>query len=214
MHWVDRGPEPSGLEAVSSRFTQEWVERYQGGEGSRPNPRWQQFHSDLSGVFSGLCGYCEEAGKGEIDHFKPVSKFPQLVYEWSNWVFACSSCNRSKSDKWPDDGYINPCSEDESEWPERFFDFDIETRELIPKANISDERRLKALQMIDNLNLNAPHHIKLREERLFLIEHEMEGLIENPEREQQFLDRITDRSFTLSSIARALLTERGFIIDD
>ena len=214
MHWVDRGPERSGLEALRSRLTQEWVEHYKNAKGNRPNPRWQQFHSDLSKVFSGLCGYCEEFDKGEIDHFRPVSKFPELVYEWSNWVFACSSCNRSKSNKWPDDGYINPCAEDESERPERFFDFHTETRELVPKANLSDERRLKARQMIKNLSLNAPHHMRLREERLFFIEHEIKGLIENSEEEQQFLEQITDRSFSLSSITRKMLDELGFVIDD
>ena len=29
-----------------------------------------------------MCGYCEEETAGEIDHFRPVSKCPSLVYEW------------------------------------------------------------------------------------------------------------------------------------
>lgn len=211
MHWVDRGAEPHGLEAVRLQYTQEWVERKR---GRRLSSRWGQFHEDLCKAFSGLCGYCEESGKGEIDHFIPTSKCPSLVYEWSNWVFSCHDCNQKKSNKWPDGGYIDPCAVDESERPENFFDFNIQSKKLIPNPTTSPENQDKAARMIKDLGLNDPHHIKKRAEKLYHIEHHLAGLTEDSDEEEELLGTITDRSFSLSSIARKLLEERGFDIAD
>ena len=211
MHWVDRGAEPSGLEAVRLQYTQEWIER---NRGRRPTPRWQQFHSDLCRAFSGLCGYCEEIDKGEIDHFKPTSKFPALVYEWSNWIFSCHTCNQKKSNKWPAGGYVDPCAASESERPENFFDFNTLSKKLIPNPNTSPENQAKADGMIKDLGLNDPHHIKARAEKLYHIEHHLARLTEDSDEETEFLATITDRSFPLSSIARKLLEERDFAIAD
>ena len=128
MHWVDRGEEPIGLKDVRRRFTSEWVDRHRSGTGNRPTPRWGEFREELGSKFHDLCGYCEEITPGEIDHFKPLSKFPDLVYEWSNWIFACNTCNsRFKKHKWPEQGFVDPCAEALSERPERFFDFDLMT---------------------------------------------------------------------------------------
>ena len=207
MHWVDRRQEPSGLADMRSHYTQEWVQRHQSGTGSRPPGRWRQFHGDLSRVFSGLCGYCEEQTDGDIDHFRPVSKFPELVYEWSNWILACQYCNRTKSSKWPDEGYIDPCASVESERPEHFFRFDISKGEIIPNADMPSDARRKARRMINDLDLNGQHHVNLREERRLFVEHYLDGLIEDSEEEQEFLEMITDRSFSLSSITRAMLEE-------
>ena len=215
MHWVDRGEEPSRLEAIRLQFTPGWVRYYPDRSGNRPtDTRWQDFRNDLSRVFYGLCAYCEEEDKGEVDHFRPVSKCPNLVYEWTNWVFACHNCNQSKSNKWPDAGYIDPCASIESERPEHFFDFDTSTGELIPITDLSEDASNRAVQMINDLSLNAPHHINRREERILFVGHRLGEVIENSEEEQEFLEKITSRDFALSSFNRALLEEQGFIIDD
>ena len=214
MHWVDRGPEPGGLEKVRSQFTQEWVDYCQDRTGSRPTPRWRQFHEDLSRAFSGLCGYCEEYTDGDIDHFRPRSKFPSLVYEWGNWILACQYCNRTKSSKWPDEGYIDPCTSVESERPENFFGFNTSTREIVPEEGLPSGAFHKARQMINDLDLNAPHHINLRADRIFFVEHHLNTFTEDSEEEQEFLEKITARSSALSSITRKLLEERGFGIED
>lgn len=215
MHWVDRGAEPTELEAIRLRFTPGWVTYYQDGVGGRPgDARWRQFRGTLSRAFAGLCAYCEETDRGEVDHFRPVSKFPQLVYEWTNWLFACHNCNMVKSNQWPDDGYINPCAEDESERPERFFVFDTTDGKMIPNPDLSAGNRQKAQQMINDLDLNASHHIKERTYMLILIERSLLSLTENSDAEQEYLSRVIDRTSPLSSIARAFLAERGFIIDD
>lgn len=214
MHWVNRGPEPPGLHNVRLRFTQEWVEHHQSGTGNPPNPRWRPFRPDLSRAFSSLCGYCEEITRGEIDHFRPVSKFPALVYQWSNWILACHDCNHAKSNKWPGDGYIDPCAVVAAGRPEQFFDFDTETGYLRPKTGLRASASAKTSRMIKDLDLNAPHHIAQRIERMFFVKHQLKTLIPDSDEEQEFLERVADRSCALSSLNRAILERSGFVIED
>jgi uncharacterized protein (TIGR02646 family) len=48
------------------------------------------------------CGYCEcnttEGAYTQIDHYKPKSRYPALVFEWENFVPSCAQCNGFKSD--------------------------------------------------------------------------------------------------------------------
>ena len=213
MHWVDRGPEPDGLETERCQFTQPWVGHYQHGIGSRPIPRWGQFSGDLSRAFSELCGYCEEETKGQVDHFRPVSKYPSLVYEWANWIFACPICNMEKSNKWPPDGYIDPRADDEEERPERFFTFHTGTGEIMPRSGLSLSQSQRALRMREDINLNASHHLKRRRTLIRELRHHLDRQA-NDSGDEEYLAEKVDRESALSSLARALLEEQGFIVDD
>jgi uncharacterized protein (TIGR02646 family) len=48
----------------------------------------------------GKCAFCEcipsEGGNIEIEHFKPKSKYPELTFEWNNFLPSCRKCNGSK----------------------------------------------------------------------------------------------------------------------
>ena len=204
MHWVDRGPEPSRLPRVRSRYTPAWIEHYRHGTGKRPNDdKWRDFHDDLSRVFSDLCAYCEEVCRGEVDHFRPKSKFPEQVYEWSNWLFACHDCNLWKSEEWPKGGYIDPCAKSAAARPERFFDFDTDAGIIKPRAGLSPKRRQKALSMIKDLRLNAHHHVKKR-----LIWRRI--LSEVLASDAGLAPLLSDRKEPLSSLTRAILGEWGY----
>ena len=211
MHWVNRGVEPARVAAIRLQFTQRWIDHFQGTRIRPTDARWRGFHDELSEVFSGICAYCEEETRGEIDHFRPVSRFPRLVYEWSNWVFAC---NRMKSNQWPPDGYVNPCAEDEPDRPERYFALDTASGMLIPRTGIPVDHRQRALRMINDLDLNARYHLTRRTRWLRSIGVLFENQAENSEAGSQFLDDAVDRGSALSSIARTFLEECGFTIDD
>ena len=203
-----------GLESVRLQFTQGWIDYYQNTVARRPSPRWGQFHSTLERVFYGLCAYCEEETPGEIDHFKPVSKFPELVYDWNNWVFSCHYCNNSKSNKWPCEGYINPCTTNTAERPEHFVGFNTRSVELTPRENIPSQERHKTSRMIDDLGLNDFFHLKRRKTWLDALRHHLEDPAVDPENEQDFLGRAVERSSSLSSITRVLVDELGFDVED
>lgn len=68
------------------------------------------------------CAFCEgkpaENGHIEVEHFKPKSIYPELTFEWSNFLPSCKKCNLSKLNH--DTGtfpIVNPYISD----PEDFF---------------------------------------------------------------------------------------------
>ena len=210
MHWIDRGKEPDRLASIRSRYTPRWVQYYLQGSSERPtDSRWIDFLSEIHGVFYGLCAYCEKRTRGTVDHFQPKSKFPELVYEWSNWVMACYECNQAKGDKWPDNGYVDPCSKDHLERPEMIFDFDTTTGHLRPKENISSQQRDKAWQTINDLKLNDVHHLMSRLNWLTVIKKSLSNNVN-----ENYLVFIASRATMWSSITRAFLNEQGFEIND
>ena len=169
MHWVNRGPEPLNLPPIRSRFSQAWVKHYSQGMGSKPkDSHWRRFHDDLKRVFCGNCAYCEETTNGEIDHFKPKSKFPKLVYSWSNCLFACHESNHAKADTWPTAGYVDPCAVSAKDDPERHFVIDTQTGRTSPDSALGPHELSKAQDTIDALRLNDPYHLKKRVEWLVL----------------------------------------------
>ncbi len=111
-----------------------------------------------------VCWYCERlcfretdgGGKSPtIDHFKPLRHFPELAYNWRNWIFSCHRCNvDNKGGEWPSLGYVDPSAPDEQDRPEEYFDYDAATGEIIPIASLAQETRMKALRTIDDLGLN------------------------------------------------------------
>ena len=93
---------------------------------------YKNHRSDLKNDFKERCGYCNDIyvwrfASFEIDHFIPrkKDKKPFLTIksetDYTNLVYACKSCNNSKSNKWPtndenlhnqdDIGFIDPCDE-------------------------------------------------------------------------------------------------------
>ena len=216
MHWVDRGPEPGGLGHIRRAYTPRWVQYYRSGVGSKPtDSRWREFHVDLRTHFYGLCGYCECSCKGEVDHFRPKSRFPESVYEWSNWIFACHDCNQAKGDKWPVVGYVDPCTVSESSRPETYFTFDTKTGEIVPLKGLDSDSWDKAQGMIDDLRLNGRHHLEKRVALLYVMK---ETIPDDPREETLVSSRLrrilTMRSYELSSLARAWLVERGYSVGD
>ena len=214
MHWVDRGDEPEGLEAIRERYTPRWVSYHRDRVGQSPNDsRWQDFSADLGKRFSGLCAYCEKSCKGEVDHFRPKSRCPDLVYEWTNWLFACHECNQAKGDKWPAQGYVDPCADTEAEHPENYFGFNIETAHIIPRSDLSAGRHDRAVKMIGALQLNAAHHLRTR---LWLLDFLRDRFpVDTQVRTQvppsdSLRRRLVSRDTMLSSLTRAWLSERGY----
>ena len=212
MHWVDRGFEPSALATVRERYTPRWVSHYTHGAGSRPNDHhWRRFHPDLERVFFGICAYCEESTPGEVDHFRPKSKYPDLVYSWSNWLFACHDCNKAKSDIWPAAGLVDPCATSASDRPERYFTFDTQTGFMRPHGSLRPRRRQMAEEAIRALRLNDLHHLKKRVLRLILFSAVMpKSPSELDADATALLTQFASRSVELSSIVRSWLVELGF----
>ncbi len=173
MRWVDRGPAPSSVAHYARMYTHLWVQYFQ-QRGSNPSQHnyWTVFAADLRECFDDKCGYCEQRFEpvGElqssVDHFRPRSRFPRLVYNWDNWVSSCQRCNFAKADQWPDTGYVDPYAVDLLERPEEHFDYVPLTGEIVPKSGLTHNARHKAQSTIDDIGLNET---RLRETRFRLI---------------------------------------------
>ena len=144
---------------------QGWVEYFRAGVGGRPDDSyWRELRDILGARSADNCWYCErrclrEADGGgkapTVDHFRPLSRFPELAYRWCNWIFSCYRCNgENKGGRWPDSGYVDPSATNEEERPERYFDYDVVTGEIIPMPGLPTEARERAQRTIDDLGLN------------------------------------------------------------
>ena len=45
------------------------------------------------------CMYCEDSVADEVEHFKPKDLYPNVVFEWMNYLYACGQCNGPKNNK-------------------------------------------------------------------------------------------------------------------
>ena len=208
MHRVDRGAEPGGLEALRVKYTPGWV-AWKEGKAERPSDaKWQEYSDVLDERFHTLCGYCERNTKGQVDHFRPLSKFPADAYVWGNWVFACPTCNSAKSNHWPDTGFVDPCAgEDVFPLPEDYFPFDLEDGSILPARSLSEEEYERAETTIRLLQLNGLHHRKVRLQYLELLR----GIWEvPPEKRDTMAAFVADRTRMLSSLSRAFLAGEGY----
>ena len=162
MRWIDRGQEPDGVAEYARRYTEGWVDYFQERIGERPTDfLWSVFRPELGSRSNGICWYCERQCEAAgdlaptVDHFRPISLFPQLSYAWSNWIFSCRRCNvDNKRNRWPESGYVDPCAYDVAERPERYFDYDAYTGEIIPNGSLSGIALERAFHSIADLGLN------------------------------------------------------------
>jgi hypothetical protein len=42
------------------------------------------------------CVYCEDSVADEVEHVRPMDLYPELVFVWPNYVYACGPCNGPK----------------------------------------------------------------------------------------------------------------------
>ena len=171
MRWIDRGPAPATVAGYAEQFTPGWVEHFQNRIGGRPTDSyWGDYRSTLGARSNDVCWYCERNCDTDpflvstVDHFQPISRFPELAYAWSNWVFSCHLCNQFKEDGWPETGYVDPCAAVVAERPEQYFEFDA--GDIIPKNGLAPAEQRKAWATIDDLRLNNPVLKGYRERKL------------------------------------------------
>ena len=75
---------------------------------------WGRLKRALAAMSYQKCAYCETPINAErsaaVEHFKPKSLFPTLVYDHGNYFLGCGGCNGSKADRWPAGGleYVRP----------------------------------------------------------------------------------------------------------
>ena len=136
------------------------------------------------------CGYCEDSVADEVEHIKPKDLFPEEVFQWRNYLYACGQCNSPKNNKFAifeagarrlihlirdtssqvvpppfgDPVLINPRLED----PLDFLELDlVDTFYFSPRFRIVGEPRERALYTIEILRLNERDYLVQARENAF-----------------------------------------------
>lgn len=125
---------------------------------------YRLFRPYLRRDFQQCCAYCllhEFWAGGEsnfqIEHFRPVSRFPELERTYSNLYYACHVCNFRKLDHWPSPeleaagiGFVDFCTSD------------FEEHYRLQSDGTLEPLTLSANYTLTTLNLNSSHLIALR----------------------------------------------------
>ena len=116
----------------------------------------------------GRCMFCSGSESSHVEHFRPKAAFPLEAMKWKNFLWACSICNQSKSDRFPPDTepgepIINPVDEDA--WSFFFIDeFGNLAARWHPDLNDIDAR---AANTIEILALDRDALQETRQQRLY-----------------------------------------------
>ena len=43
--------------------------------------------------------YCEDSVADEVEHFRPKDLYPDVVFAWRNYLYACGQCNGGKNNR-------------------------------------------------------------------------------------------------------------------
>jgi uncharacterized protein (TIGR02646 family) len=80
------------VEAAKKKFSQ---------RNKKGNATFEAVKLILDEACSGArrCMYCEDSAADEVEHWQPKDLYPALVFDWSNYLFACGPCNGPKNNQ-------------------------------------------------------------------------------------------------------------------
>ena len=194
MHKVQRNEPPEGLNEKNIEFNKENHSK------EEVKNTWNSFINtnlkkktveQLKKMFKGCCAYCEGSYEGtsypQIEHFKPKSLYPELMFDYNNMNLACQICNMTKLDKY-NEKLINPTEDEPDE-------------HLKYKAYMICALDERGKTTIDMLNLNSEERTGKREEdynkindRLQLINKWIERMDEENEKITQSFIELIDQT--------------------
>jgi len=66
------------------------------------NPVFAEVRRKLTEMCFGAmrCVYCEDSARDQVEHIAPKDWYPEVVFAWENYVYACGRCNRPKNNKY------------------------------------------------------------------------------------------------------------------
>jgi uncharacterized protein (TIGR02646 family) len=115
---VARVPRPKSLRNNAARWKKEFLDALKKKDKKLISSRRTRYNRPdvcdaLDSMYRNLCCYCESqvgpVGANQIEHLRPVRRFPGRTFEWTNLHLVCAACNRAKSKQWnPDYPILDP----------------------------------------------------------------------------------------------------------
>lgn len=155
-------------------------------QNKKGRPLFDGVKAALTSMCAGArrCNYCEDSCADEVEHLWPKKLFPERVFAWDNYCYACGGCNGPKNSRFalfkrgsavpsvlpagakPFAGepvIVDPRSED----PTLLLVLDVlETFHFAPSAGASPRERARAEYSISVLGLNREPLPKARRNAL------------------------------------------------
>jgi uncharacterized protein (TIGR02646 family) len=154
-------------------------------KNKKNNPTFAVVRAKLAEMCAGpqRCGYCEDSAADEVDHIRPKSFYPDIVFDWENFLYSCGICNKRKLAKTavvdrskreierlerttgepparPPKGpsaFINPRQED----PTRFLYLDLSaTFAIVPREGLSRLDRQRAEYTLELLGFEKRAYLR------------------------------------------------------
>lgn len=65
------------------------------------DPTFDSVKATLSKMCVGVqrCAYCEDSLADEVEHIRPKALYPEWVFAWMNYLYACGPCNGPKNNR-------------------------------------------------------------------------------------------------------------------
>lgn len=236
MHSVPRSAEPDFLADFRAAKSQ-WDDM--------DGPERQRIRTELIRDFGEVCAYCEQLcyrpsrarkpNDESIEHFRPLSLFPELWLDWLNLIYACRMCNQNKGGKWPGSrdnydevsnrilssedsryspapGYINPSQTAGQRAAQGFFDFDTNTGRIAPSERLTTDEWSMARRMIWDLDLDSNYLRNLRMEQLDWLLERL-NTVDDFDEKVNMMFRFMLPKIPFSTFIRAYVTSRFPLIN-
>src|SRR5260221_6230464 len=65
------------------------------------NATFREVRKALKQMCSGAqrCAYCEDSASNQVEHMRPKDLYPEQVFQWLNYTYACGLCNGPKNNR-------------------------------------------------------------------------------------------------------------------
>jgi len=162
------------------------VEQSKAAWGGKSHALFTQIRDVLAAMCSGAqrCAYCEDSAADEIEHIYPKDLYPERVFRWINYVFACGPCNGPKNAKFavlvngdlvlvtrPRGAPLVPPIDGETalldpriEEPMEYLSIDLETFWVLERTDLDHASLQRARFTIELLGLNRDYLLRARAE--------------------------------------------------
>lgn len=163
-NWEEWGKEYADKRAANPAFTFQWRQI----EQKKVNLILEELLSETMTQYH--CSYCDggrilgAASRATIDHFRPKSQFPSLVYEWGNLFVCCDGCQQVKLEQF-EEVLLKPDAEDFSTIKYFLCNYETGEIEINPTASLQDQARAKATIRLFGLNTIRRCKMRLSEWR-------------------------------------------------
>jgi hypothetical protein len=166
---VPRVPEPSGFDEKCRQRGRRWLREHSADSG-RPPDYWSEFRFALADGFRNRCGYCAMyIPEGTIDHHRPISLDPDLIYEWTNFRYVAGWINSSKK-KVSDVVLLDP-----HDVGDGWFEITLPDLQMRTTSRVPVELRARAEFTLDRLHLRHDERV-IRQRRMWMEMFETGGL--------------------------------------